>query len=244
MKIIGIIPSRYNSNRFPGKPLVDIMGKSMIQRVYEQAKKCKLLNKVIVATDDERISFHVKSFGGEVMMTSQSHKNGTERCGEVIKNIEEQYEITINIQGDQPFISPTHINHLINIFKESSDVQIASLATKFKDYETYIDENSVKVFFNEYNIATKFERKSELREKEFKRNIIHKHIGLYAFKTNILEKIIEFSHNLSDKHLNLEQLIWMKNNLYIHIGTTDHDSISIDHIEDLKRINMLQLKNN
>ena len=244
MKIIGIIPSRYNSNRFPGKPLVDIMGKSMIQRVYEQAKKCKLLNKVIVATDDERISFHVKSFGGEVMMTSQSHKNGTERCGEVIKNIEEQYEITINIQGDQPFISPTHINHLINIFKESSDVQIASLATKFKDYETYTDENSVKVFFNEYNIATKFERKAELREKEFKRNIIHKHIGLYAFKTNILEKIIEFSHNSSDKHLNLEQLIWMKNNLNIHIGITEYDCISIDKIEDLKQINKLHSKNN
>ena len=244
MKIIGIIPSRYNSNRFPGKPLVDIMGKSMIQRVYEQAKKCELLNKVIVATDDERISFHVKSFGGEVMMTSQSHKNGTERCGEVIKNIEEQYEITINIQGDQPFLSPKHINHLINMLKESSNIQITSLATKFEDYETYKDENNVKVFINEHSIATKFERKAELEEKEFKRNIIHKHIGIYAFKTNILEKIIEFSQNSSDKHLNLEQLIWMKNNLNIHIGTTEHDSISVDQIEDLKRINKLHLKNN
>ena len=244
MKIIGVIPSRYNSSRFPGKPLVDILGKSMIQRVYEQTKRCELLNKVIVATDDERISFHVKSFGGEVMMTSQNHKNGTERCGEVIKNIEERYEIVINIQGDQPFISPKHINHLINMFKETSDIQIASLATKFKDYETYIDENSVKVFFNEHNIATKFERIADLKEKEFKKNIIHKHIGIYAFKTNILKKIIKFSHNPFDKHLNLEQLIWMKNNLNIHIGITEYDCISIDKIEDLRQINKLHLKNN
>jgi len=244
MKIIGVIPSRYNSSRFPGKPLVDILGKSMIQRVYEQTKKCELLNKVIVATDDERISFHVKSFGGEVMMTSQNHKNGTERCGEVIKNIEERYEIVINIQGDQPFISPKHINHLINMFKETSDIQIASLATKFEDYETYIDENSVKVFFNEHSIATKFERIADLKEKEFKKNIIHKHIGIYAFKTNILKKIIKFSHNPFDKHLNLEQLIWMKNNLNIHIGITEYDCISIDKIEDLRQINKLHLKNN
>ena len=244
MKIIGIIPSRYNSNRFPGKPLVDIMGKSIIQRVYGQSKKCELLNKVIVATDDERISFHVKSFGGEVMMTSQNHKNGTERCAEVIKNIEEKYDIVINIQGDQPFISPKHINHVINMFKESSDIQITSLAAKFKDYETYTDENNVKVFIDERNIATKFERKAKLEEKEFKRNIIYKHIGIYAFKTNILNKIIEFSNNPSYNNLNLEQLIWMKNNLNIHIGITEHDSISVDKIEDLKRINKLHLKNN
>ena len=159
MKVVGIIPARYGSTRFPGKPLVNIEGKSMIQRVYEQCQKSKELSDIIVATDDERISFHVKSFGGEVMMTSKNHESGTDRCGEVMKNLEEHYEIVVNIQGDEPFINPEQITNLIELLK-NSDVQIATLAKRLDDFETYSDENKVKVIFNDKKIATSFERDS------------------------------------------------------------------------------------
>ena len=129
MRVLGVIPCRYNSSRFPGKPLAEILGKSMVQRVYEKSSLCDNLHKVIVATDDERISFHVKSFGGEVMMTSKNHETGTDRCGEVMKNLEEHYEIVVNIQGDEPFINPEQITNLIELF-QNSDVQIATLAKK------------------------------------------------------------------------------------------------------------------
>ena len=155
MKVLGIIPSRYNSSRFPGKPLADILGTSMIQRVYQQSSRCKLINKVIVATDDERISFHVKSFGGEVMMTSKKHESGTDRCGEVLESIEEHFDIVVNIQGDEPFINPEQIIELIDLF-QNEEVQIATLAKKIEDFDTYSDENKVKVTFNEKNIATSF----------------------------------------------------------------------------------------
>ena len=113
MRVLAIIPARYNSSRFPGKPLADIMGKTMIQRVVEQCQKCEKLNRIIVATDDERISFHVKSFGGEVIMTSQDHNNGTDRCIEVFGKIEDRFDVVVNIQGDEPFIDSEEISEVI-----------------------------------------------------------------------------------------------------------------------------------
>ena len=151
MRVLGIIPSRYNSSRFPGKPLTDILGKSMIQRVYDQAQKCNFLNKVIIATDDERISFHVKSFGGDVMMTSKNHESGTDRCGEVIRKLEEHFDIVVNLQGDEPFINPDQITQLVNMF-ENTNIQIATLAKQIDNCETYTDNNKVKVFFDDQNI--------------------------------------------------------------------------------------------
>ena len=242
MRVIGIIPSRYNSSRFPGKPLADIMGVSMIQRVYQQASHCKLLHKVIVATDDERISFHVKSFGGEVMMTSKNHESGTDRCGEVMKNLEEHYEIIVNIQGDEPFINPEQITNLIELLK-NSDVQIATLAKKIDDFETYTDENKVKVIFNDKNLATSFERDSELIKAEFKQREIFKHIGIYAFRKEVFEKLIQLKPTEKEKEQNLEQIRWMENDYTISVGITDFDSLSVDKTEDINKIVELHTKN-
>ena len=152
MRVLGIIPCRYNASRFPGKPLADILGKSMVQRVYEKSSLCDNLNKVVVATDDERISFHVKSFGGNVMMTSKNHENGTSRCGEVLENTSEHFDIIVNIQGDEPFIEPSQISNLISLFDEES-VKIATLSKKIENYTTLTDKNKVKVFFDEENNA-------------------------------------------------------------------------------------------
>ena len=151
MRGLGIIPARYNSSRLPGKPLADIMGTSMIQRVYEQATKCKELRKVIVATDDERISFHVKSFGGNVIMTSKNHESGTDRCGEVLEKSIENFDIIVNIQGDEPFIEPSQISQLISLF-DDINVQIATLSKKIEDYTTLTDINKVKVFFDKFQL--------------------------------------------------------------------------------------------
>ena len=242
MRVIGIIPSRYNSSRFPGKPLTDILGKSMIQRVNDQAQKCNFLNKVIIATDDERISFHVKSFGGDVMMTSKNHESGTDRCGEVIRKLEEYFDIVVNIQGDEPFINPDQITQLVNMF-ENTNIQIATLAKQIDNYETYTDNNKVKVFFDDQNIAKKFEREAKLNIKDFRNYDIYKHIGIYAFRTNILNKIIDLSPTENEKKLNLEQVRWMENNYSIHIGITEFDPFSVDNLEDIEKIIPLHIKN-
>ncbi|MBT5353859.1 MAG: 3-deoxy-manno-octulosonate cytidylyltransferase, partial [Flavobacteriales bacterium] len=161
MRVLGVIPCRYNSSRFPGKPLAEILGKSMVQRVYEKSSLCNNLHKVIVATDDERISFHVKSFGGNVMMTSKNHENGTERCGEVLRKSIENFDVIVNIQGDEPFIEPSQISQLISLF-DDINVQIATLSKKIEDYTTLTDINKVKVFFDKENNANSFVRNHEI----------------------------------------------------------------------------------
>ena len=158
MKVIGIIPSRYASSRFPGKPLADILGKSMIQRVYEQCKKASSLSKVIVATDDERIYNHVLSFGGKVIMTSNSHPSGTDRCNEVIQSLKEKYDVAINIQGDEPYINPEQIDQVASLFS-SENVSIATLAKKIEDESIITDINSPKAIFDTNGIALNFCRK-------------------------------------------------------------------------------------
>ena len=147
MKVIGIIPARYASSRFPGKPLADILGKSMIQRVYEQCKKASSLSKVIVATDDDQIFNHVLGFGGKVIMTSNSHPSGTDRCNEVIQSLEEKYDIAINIQGDEPYINPEQIDQVASLFP-SENVSIATLAKKIENESIITDINSPKAIFD------------------------------------------------------------------------------------------------
>lgn len=242
MRVIGIIPSRYHSSRFPGKSLANIMGVSMIQRVYQQSSKCNLLHKVIVATDDERISFHVKSFGGDVILTSKNHESGTDRCGEVMKNLEEHYEIVVNIQGDEPFINPEQITNLLELF-ENPDVQIATLAKKIDDFETYSDENKVKVTFNDKKIANSFTRDSELTKSEFTNQQIFKHIGIYAFRIEVFEKLIQLKPTKKEKEQNLEQIRWMENGYSISVGITDFDPLSVDKTEDIDKIVELHTKN-
>ena len=242
MRVLGVIPCRYNSSRFPGKPLADILGKSMVQRVYEKSSLCDNLNKVIVATDDERISFHVKSFGGNVMLTSKNHENGTDRCGEVLENTNEHFDVIINIQGDEPFIEPSQISQLISLFDEEN-VKIATLAKKIENYTTLTDKNKVKVFFDEGNNANSFFRNYKITKEKFHKNNFYKHIGIYAFRANILEEITKLSPSKSEKQLNLEQLRWMDNKFKIKVKITESESLSVDTSEDIDTIVEFHSKN-
>ena len=242
MKVLGIIPARYNSSRLPGKPLADIMGTSMIQRVYEQASKCKQLRKVIVATDDERISFHVKSFGGNVIMTSKNHESGTDRCGEVAEKIERNFDVIVNIQGDEPFINPEQINQVIQLFNEES-TQIATLSKRFNNFENFTDENKVKVKINTDGFADDFYRTSVINEIEFSEREYFKHIGIYAFKADVLQKIVNLPKSKTEEKLNLEQLRWLDNKYKIKVGITELEALSVDRIEDIEKIVEFHEKN-
>ena len=242
MRAVAIIPSRYNSNRLPGKPLLDIQGKSLIERVFHQCQKCKEISRTIVSTDDERIAFHVKSFGGEVIMTSSDHKTGTDRCGEVINKIEDQYDIILNVQGDQPYISPDDIKNLIYHF-DDQDIDIATLCEQIKDYDEYSDLDVPKVAFDDKNTATEFTREGDLNKEEFDKGILYKHIGIYAFRNKILSDIVKINMSESEKLHNLEQLRWMDNNYKIHLLISSNKNVSIDKQEDINKIKTFDVKN-
>ena len=230
MTVIGIIPSRYYSSRFPGKPLENILGKSMIQRVYEQAIKSKL-DKVVVATDDHRIFNEVRSFNGEVVMTSSDHISGTERCLEAINKINSKHEIIINIQGDEPFINPTQINQLINSFN-NEEIEISTLAKPIESEEIFFDPNKIKVTINNKK-AISFDR---IINSEFKKEIFYKHIGIYAYRSKILKKICLLSPSSLEIKYGLEQLRWLQNGIDIVVLETSLDSYNVDTPNDLKKI--------
>ena len=233
MHIIGIIPSRFASKRLPGKPLINISGKSMIQRVYEQCEKSLLLNHLVVATDDKRIYKHVNEFGGNVIMTSITHESGTDRCNEVVLNSNMAYDIVVNIQGDEPFINPKQIDQIItNLLDTNAD--IATLAKKIDDLKVIFDSNNPKIIFNKKTkIAEDFVRKID---KISKNKNYYKHIGIYAFKSSILNQISKLNQTEREINENLEQLRWLENNYQIAVGITDHESVSIDTHEDLKKL--------
>ena len=242
MRVLAIIPARYNSSRFPGKPLADIMGISMIQRVYNQVTLCRDVNKIIIATDDERIAFHVKGFGGNVMITSKHHESGTDRCGEVIEKLKDHFDVVVNIQGDEPFIEPMQIQKLISLF-ENEEVEIATLAKKINNYSIYKDVNKVKAIINKTNFATNFVRNGDVSEEIFLENDYFKHLGIYAFKQNILEEIIQLPPSKNEKKLKLEQLRWLDNNYKIKVGITEFDPLSVDNSEDIEKIIEFHSKN-
>ena len=232
MKIIGIIPSRFASSRFPGKPLADILGKSMIQRVYEQCKKASSLSKVIVATDDERIFNHVLSFGGKVIMTSNSHPSGTDRCNEVIQSLNEKYDVAINIQGDEPYINPEQIDQVASLFS-SENVSIATLAKKIEDESIVTDINSPKAIFDTNGIAFNFCRRitNPTQEKSY-----FKHIGIYGYLTQTLSEICKLPPSDNEIKERLEQLRWLDNEYVIRVGITTHEGTSVDTPEDIEKI--------
>ncbi|MGB0916164.1 MAG: 3-deoxy-manno-octulosonate cytidylyltransferase [Flavobacteriales bacterium] len=233
-KIVGIIPSRYASSRFPGKPLVDIAGKSMIQRVYEQASKASSLSDVIVATDDQRIFKHVQSFGGKVVLTSGKHESGTDRCAEVVSNLD-GVDVVINIQGDEPFIEPEQIDQLAACF-EDLKTNIATLCKKI-ELEVDLHNNTVvKVKRSNSNEALDFSRKafSSLEES-------YKHIGIYAYRVDTLKTISQLPQSQRELDEKLEQLRWLDNGFEIQLAETEHESNSVDTPEDLEAL--LKLKN-
>ena len=240
--IIGIIPARYDSNRFPGKPLVDIHGKTMLQRVYEQCEKSKL-DRLIVATDDERIVAHVNTFGAEVILTSNSHKSGTDRIAEATDKLNLiDDSIVLNIQGDEPFIQPEDIDLLADCFKNDS-TQIATLVKKINTIDSIDNPNNPKVVLNSKKEALYFSRSPIPHIKEVKkedwldRHTFFKHIGIYGFRVNVLKEIAVLPIGLLEEKEGLEQLRWLENGYRIQTAETNSESIAIDCPEDLIRIN-------
>lgn len=240
MKVLAIIPSRYNSSRFPGKPLIDINGKTMIERVYNQTQKAKLVDKVIVATDDERIFQEVKRFKGNVLMTKNTHESGTERCGEVIEQ-EGNYDVIINIQGDEPLIDPNQIDDVLAAFK-NEDIKIATLIKELKDIDEVHNPNRVKVVLNKKSEAIYFSRNpipfiaNVPKEEWLEKAKFWKHIGIYAWRKTILEEIINLPSSLLEKQESLEQLRWLFNGYKIQTVVTTIETPNIDSPEDLEKV--------
>lgn len=242
MKTYGIIPARYASTRFPGKPLVDINGKSMIQRVFEQAAKSSLLTKVIVATDDRRIFDHVINFGGNVAMTSHDHQSGTSRCFEVVQQLTgDRPEIVINIQGDEPFIDPLQIDKLIGLFVNDS-VQIATLIKKISSPKELFDPNVVKAVTANDGRAIYFSRspipylRGVDQSNWLEKADFFKHIGIYAYRSDILTQIVNLPPTKPEIAESLEQLRWIGNGFVIHTAETDLEGFAVDTPEDLAKI--------
>lgn len=238
MKVIGIIPARYASSRFPGKPLIDLKGKSMIQRVYEGASKSKLLDEVIVATDDQRIFDHVIGFGGRVEFTSEHHKSGTDRCGELATNSDA--DVIINIQGDEPLINSDQIDTLISAFNNET-VQIASLGTKTISQEDIHNPNRIKIVLDNTNRALYFSRSAIPNSVNFKGDAnafypFMKHIGLYGYSRKTLLELVNLKPSLLEEIESLEQLRWMFYGYSIHIIETTIETPNVDVPEDVEKI--------
>jgi len=245
INILGVIPARYASSRFPGKPLVLIDGKSMIMRVYEQTLKTTVLNRVIVSTDDARIYNHVKECGGDVMMTSESHVSGTSRIGEVVENLsflgECPYDVVVNIQGDEPFIDPSQIDLVVSLFN-NPDVQIATLIMEIKSGDDLFNANVVKVVTDNTGRALYFSRspipyfRGVPQDRWLDNNQYFRHIGLYAYRSAILKPILNLPAAPPESAESLEQLRWLYHGYSIHTAITDIETIGIDSPEDLLKL--------
>jgi 3-deoxy-manno-octulosonate cytidylyltransferase (CMP-KDO synthetase) len=244
MKIVGIIPSRFASTRFPGKPLADIGGKPMIQRVYEQVKKSKSLSEVIVATDNQRIYDFVISFGGNAMMTNANHQNGTERCAEVAQKHQADYYI--NIQGDEPFIHPEQIDVLADLLDGTTE--LGTLIKKLTDQALLDNPNTMKVVFNKQMEALYFSRncvpfvRDAGKEQWLQKHTFYKHIGIYAYRSDVLQAITKLEMSSLERAENLEQLRWLENGYRIKLAVTEHETIGIDAPEDVERALNYHLK--
>jgi 3-deoxy-manno-octulosonate cytidylyltransferase (CMP-KDO synthetase) len=242
MNIIGIVPARFGSVRFPGKPLVDINGKSMVQRVYEQSKKASSLSHVVIATDDERIFNHVKDFGGDAILTSPQHQSGTDRCAEVINKIGmSSWDAVINIQGDEPYIHPEQIDLLCSTFDED-ETSISTLVKKISSSDELFNHNNVKVILNKKKQAIYFSRSPipysrNFPEQEWLRHsTYYKHVGIYGYRTATLMEISQLAKTNLEITESLEQLRWIENGYVIRAEITSLESVAIDTPDDLLRI--------
>lgn len=240
LKFLGIIPARFASTRFPGKPLVDLAGKPVIQWVYEKASK--VLDEVVVATDDQRIVACVEAFGGKAVMTSDKHKSGTDRCFEAMQKSAESYDVIVNIQGDEPFISIDQIRLLMSAFQDEK-TDIATLARQIMpvDGMAYLQNpNHVKVVLNSKSEALYFSRsvipflRDVPHDNWLHEQVYYKHLGVYAYKSDVLREITSLPIAELEKAESLEQLRWLENGYCIRVGLTSQETIGIDTPEDLK----------
>lgn len=244
MKVLAIIPARYASTRFPGKPLALLGGESIISRVYHRVRRTEGVDDVMVATDDESICDHVESFAeeGAVMMTSDTHRSGTDRCGEVVSRLERQgyhYDVILNVQGDEPFVEPAQLQALIDCFTDP-DVQVATLATRIGSTEELLSENNVKVVCAADGHALYFSRQPLPYRRGIDpsqwvdKGIYLKHVGIYAFRSEVLPDLCRLDVSPLEEAEKLEQLRWLEAGCPIQVVLTDHDNIGIDTPEDLK----------
>ena len=247
LRFVGIIPARFASTRFPGKPLVDIGGKTMIQRVYEQVSK--VLTDVYVATDDQRIYNAVINFGGKVIMTSDQHRSGTDRCYEAFSKLTEWFDVVINIQGDEPFIQPEQIQTLTECFKDG-ETQLATLVKKISNTDSesiLFNPNSPKVVIDKNQNALYFSRspipyKRGTNENEWaNQHPYYKHVGIYAYTAEALAQITSLESSSLEIAESLEQLRWLENGFRIKVGFTDVETVGIDTPEDLEKVKNLLL---
>lgn len=243
---IAIIPARFASSRFPGKPLALINGKSMIMRVYEQALKAELLKDVYVATDDKRVFDHVIQSGAKALMTSVHHSSGTERCLEAYEKLLasshcSSEEIILNIQGDEPFIQPEQIDALIKMFA-NPDIRIATLMKSISDTDEIANPGCVKVVCNQHGQALYFSRapipfnREGSTVEETPKDLHYKHIGMYAYRSYALAEICKLPPSRLESIEKLEQLRWLEHGFPIHVEVTEFESIAIDYPDDLLKV--------
>jgi 3-deoxy-manno-octulosonate cytidylyltransferase (CMP-KDO synthetase) len=238
MKFMSIIPARYASTRFPGKPLAVLGGKTVIQRVYEQVSS--VLSDVYVATDDERIFKCAESFGGKAVMTRADHKSGTDRIQEAVEKIATEADVIINVQGDEPFIHPSQIKTLMALF-DAPETQIGTLGKPFDNIEAVSNPNSPKIVTDNRGFALYFSRsiipyiRGKQQDEWFGEYPFLKHLGIYAYRREVLKEVTQLPQSSLEKAESLEQLRWLQNGYRIRVGLTDIETVGIDTPEDLAR---------
>ncbi len=242
MKYIAVIPARYASTRFPGKPLAMLGGQPVIQRVYEQVTK--VLPHAYVATDDERIYKAVTSFGGNAVMTRNDHKSGTDRIEEAVQKIGEETDVIVNIQGDEPFIHPSQIETVCELF-DNPATQIATLGKPFANMESVNNPNSPKIVTDIHGFALYFSRSviPFVRGVEHQKWLMHfpflKHLGIYAYRRDVLREITQLPQSSLEQAESLEQLRWLQHGYRIRVGITDIETVGIDTPADLEQAEKL-----
>ena len=243
MKVLGIIPARFGSSRLEGKPLLDIHGQSMVRRVYERAKQSSALHHCLVATDHSAIAAECEQFDIPYILTSPHHLNGTERCGEVMNVVSESYDIVVNIQGDEPFIHPDSITELVEIFHKYPLAEIGTLIKEIDDIDILSNPGIIKVTKSLADKALYFSRTAIPYPRDAKdihswlaHHIYFKHIGMYAYKANVLQLLTQCSPTPLEEAEKLEQLRWLEHGYSIYVAKTRHESKSIDTLEDYQYI--------
>jgi len=241
MKILAVIPARYASTRFPGKPLISIAGKPMIERVWERARRASRVSEVIVATDDERIVQAVKSFGGEAVLTRADHRSGTERVAEVAV-AHPDAEIVVNVQGDMPLIEPAAIDAAIEAVRREEDVRLGTLAVAITNPAEIMDPNIVKAVIDFDGNALYFSR-APIPWVRDRGDTVHarhlKHVGLYVFRREALLEFATFPQGDLERIEQLEQLRWLENGYRIRVEETEYTTVEVDRPEDVKRVEQL-----
>lgn len=240
MDILGVIPARYASTRFPGKPLASIEGVSMLERVYRQAKKSALLREIIIATDDQRIMDHAKTFGATAIMTKESHPSGTDRCFEAYQNNGKKFDYLINIQGDEPFLDPRQIDSLLKVC--DGKTEIATQMIKCDNHDVLFDKGEVKIALDINRNALYFSRnvipflKGKPENEWHLHHDYYRHVGMYVYRIDILEKITRLQLSALEKAESLEQLRWLEHGYKIKCVETSFDSHCIDSPEDIDKV--------